>query len=391
MNIQQLVESKSFCILPFVRQTLWYDGSYKLCCYAGGSTIEQANTSQESFNTPELKQIRNSFLRQEFPTQCQGCKTLTDNGLVSPAYNENQGWFADPVKQQAAIDVIDQALLGQDLLPQMLDIRYSNVCNLKCRTCNPYNSSAIQAENNNMQLTSEKKFPIHPTKQKYNHAFPKTDDRLFRLYFAGGEPLIEQYNLDFLAHWTTVDTPIIINTNLTVLSNTVLELFKKFNNITLNVSIDAYGKLNDYIRHGSNFNTIINNLNSVTQLPNITVTFNTVLNNYNVFDISTLAKFFNDHYNHIPWSIQPVCDEQELFLECLPYELRQDAIDTLEQTLELVPDNSNIINDSITVLKSNVLDRINFNNFIKYAKLLDTRRGECLIDLVPQYKSYYLT
>jgi len=392
MNVDNLLASRHFCILPFTRQTLWYDGNYKLCCHTGGLDIDQGTDNVDSFNTEQYRRIRQAFLNGEYPTECAGCKKLTEHNLTSPGYAETQGWLSDENKRSQAVAVIKKFQQDENLLPQMLDIRYSNVCNLRCRTCNPANSSAIQAEYNKIpESLRDAKFYVGQIKQKYNHAFPVVDEHLFRLYFAGGEPLIEQYNLDFLESWQDSDTDLIINTNLTVLSDHILKLFGKFKTIDLIVSIDGTDTVNDYIRNGSKFDTVIKNLDTVYQLDNIHITINSVLNMYNIFNIADLVKFFQQRYPKLAkkLSIQPVVVEEELFLNCLPNELRAEAIEILKTALELSPENRAILSDSISILEQDNFNSVGFKKFIEYAKIHDAMRGEHLPDIVPQYKPYY--
>ena len=385
MEFNDLINSRTFCILPFVRQTLWYDGSFKLCCYAGGLEIDQAETNSQAFNTPQLKRIRESFLDNKFPNECSGCKNLVEQGITPPSYYETQGWITD--KRKHRVLPLESTA---DILPQMLDIRYSNVCNLKCRTCNPYNSSAIQAEYNKIDIV-DSKFVSGDIKQKHKHNFPNVDENLFRIYFAGGEPLVEQYNIDFLESWHDPDTDIIINTNLTVLTPYVIKLLEKFNRVTLNVSLDGTGAVNDYIRHGAKFTNVVNNLKTIEQYTNINVTICYVLNMYNVFNTLDFVTFVRDQFPYIaPYvSIQSVVGEPELFLECLPLELRAEAIRVLEQAILVSQQNSSVLNDTINILKADYFNKEGFDNFIKYARILDNLRNENLVDTVPQYKLYY--
>lgn len=392
MNVDNLLESRHFCILPFIRQTLWYDGTFKLCCYAGGTELEKADSNVNAFNTDQLKKIRQTFLNNKFPSECSGCKNLVDAGLTAPAQFETQGWIGDPDKRALVDSTLADASLDHDLTPQMLDIRYSNVCNLKCRTCNPYNSSAIQAEYNKLvKVYNISKFHSGQIKQKYKHVFSNIDHNLSRIYFAGGEPLVEEYNLEFLKTYTNTDTEIIINTNLTVLTNEVIELFKKFRHIILNVSIDGVGEVNDYIRYGSNFSTIQKNLNRVQEFNNIRVTVCYVLNMYNIFNTLDTILFLKNNYPQLllNLSIQKVCDEKELFLECLPPELRPEAIAVLTQSIVESPKNSSVLTDSIKLLESSNFNLDEFKNFIRYSKILDQQRNQLLVDVVPQYQLYY--
>jgi sulfatase maturation enzyme AslB (radical SAM superfamily) len=389
--MDELIKNKNFCAIPFTRQTLWYDGSYKLCCYAGGEDISQEQNNRRSFNSEQLKKIRNEFLNGKYPFECTGCKYLSDQELVSPNMEQTKNWISDGKKYNALVKNILEFSQGKEILPQMLDIRLSSVCNLKCRTCNPSNSSAIQAEynayfpNNNI-----KKFNVGQIKQKYDHNIDDVSGELFRIYFAGGEPLIEKYNLNFLESYNNLDTEIIINTNLTVVNDRIIQLLSKFKNVYLMVSLDGTAAVNDYIRHGSNFENIIENIRTVNKLENVQISVNFVLNMYNVFDTRNFLQYFEDNCPEIfpRISISPVSTEKELFLECMPQELRESAIDVLKSCLELSEHNESILQDSIKILESDNFNQLEFDNFIKYSQAMDKIRNQSLVSVVPQFGPY---
>jgi sulfatase maturation enzyme AslB (radical SAM superfamily) len=389
--MDELIKNKNFCAIPFTRQTLWYDGSYKLCCYAGGENLSQEQNNKKSFNSDQLKKIRGEFLNGKYPRECSGCENLSDKDIVPPNAYETATWIDDRKKYNALVKNIQEFSQGNEILPQMLDIRLSNVCNLKCRTCNPANSSAIQSEyNTNFQNSNIKKFNIGQIKQKYDHSIDDVGGELFRIYFAGGEPLIEQFNLKFLESYNNLDTEIIINTNLTVVNDRIIQIFSKFKNVTLMVSLDGVASVNDYIRQGSKFDNIVENIRTVNKLENVEVFVNFVLNMYNVFDTRNFFQYFEINFPEIfpRISISPVSNEKELFLECMPWELRRSAIDVLKSCLDLTDHNQSILQDSIKILESDNFNQLEFDNFIKYSLALDKIRNQSLVSVVPQFGPY---
>ena len=97
--------------------------------------------------------------------------------------------------------------------PVRLDIRPTNLCNLKCRMCDPYNSSKIEKEQEQMLkkgITSfmhkdyfkrDKRFlNWHKNKEIWNTIY-KWSPGIKDLYFTGGEPILikEVWNfIDYL-------------------------------------------------------------------------------------------------------------------------------------------------------------------------------------------------
>lgn len=388
MDVESLINSKHFCALPFVRQTYFFDGEYRLCCHTGQQAIPQGD-NDKVFNSESMKSIRESFLKGEFPTSCQGCKKLVDSNLTSPSKVETQSWVTNRKRKSQLIEAVLDAQQGHDILPSQLDLRYSNVCNLKCRTCNPFNSSAIQAEYNKIDII-DPKFVKREIKHRHQHAFPKLNETFFGVYIAGGEPLLEDCVLDFLTSFEDKSIDVVINTNLTVLSESVLDLLTSYNKISLTISIDGYGQLNNYIRNGSDFDTIITNIDRYIEKTQGQGHFSitSVLNMYNVFDLYKLAEFIQGKYQNVEHRICSVVDTPELTLDCLPLELRTEAVESLEKLADIVSDNSTV-NDAIGLIESKFYKLTEFLNFIRYAKILDNVRNENLSEIVPQYKSYY--
>jgi MoaA/NifB/PqqE/SkfB family radical SAM enzyme len=90
---------------------------------------------------------------------------------------------------------------------------------------------------------------------------------LKQLHFAGGEPLLVSEMGDFLQ--ACVDEGLAggidlsYNTNLTVVPDRLKKIWPRFRAVKLMVSIDAFGALNEYIRHPSRWSVIDRNLRDV--------------------------------------------------------------------------------------------------------------------------------
>jgi organic radical activating enzyme len=398
MDLDKLIKSKYFCVLPFVRQTILYDGDYRICCYSGTEHLEYAEDNVRAFNTDQLKQIRQSLLREEFPNICRDCKKLADVGLTSPAQIETEHWVEGPPMREKLMSVINDFTAGIDILPTWLDVRYSNVCNLKCRTCNGANSSAIQAEYNKIsKFYTDDKIGYHPIKQVQDHKFPTVDKQLFGIYFAGGEPFLDENILNFLETWPDPSTSIVISSNLTIINEKLINSLTRFENITIMASIDAHGALNDYIRNGSKFNQLIDNIEQLSAIPNVQVSIHSVLNMINIFDMDKLVVYLKDRFPNLVHKIASVANEEHLYVNCLPYELRNQALESLDRIIQLA---NNHTFASGSEIKLNVeaaiynLTQQNFNadgfdRFIKYSQMFDKLRDENLSIVVPQYAPYY--
>jgi len=253
------VNQDTFCVLPWIHLYTGPDGNVLPCCvadrqYPMGNVREQsidAILKSDRFNT-----LRKNMLNQQRSKECNYCYYKEDSGLPSMRQQYNQKWqVSNPT---ATID---------HFKPVYLDIRLSNICNLKCRMCSSYYSSAIAAEDIN--IGNINRTPASTNFKNHDSALEEIISyvpAIEQIYFAGGEPLLsaEHYTiLQALIDCNNIDLKIGYNTNFTTLkyqNYSVLDLWSKFSNVTISASLDASGEVAEYVRHGTKWIEIEKNL-----------------------------------------------------------------------------------------------------------------------------------
>jgi uncharacterized radical SAM superfamily Fe-S cluster-containing enzyme len=250
-------------------------GTYRVCCNSDsklnqltqGSTSERLKVNKHSIaelhQSDVMKKIRGELLAGDRPAMCRRCFTQEDASVRSPREIYNDQWY-DPDKVYAVDDPVDA---------RYLDLRLGNLCNLKCRMCNPYSSNqwvddwetingvfddTERAWLRNMQWPNFKQAGVHLTEMLLSAE---------EIYFTGGEPTIidkHEQLLDYcidqgIAHKIALK----YNTNLTNAPMKLVKKWNQFKSLRLNCSIDAVGKLNDYIRNPSKWKGIWKNFNRV--------------------------------------------------------------------------------------------------------------------------------
>jgi len=254
INLNSFKESKTLCSIPFVHQEKHFHNQHNICCYSNKrQSFNEDDNSFQSFNSKKMFYIRNKMLQGERPEECFECYNQEDAGLTSPRQRETQGWLASRNFEEALIQNINKFINNEAIIPISYDLRYSNTCTLKCRMCNPYSSSSINAENKKLTNLWSEKFQ-YVNNPRTNHEIV-VDKNIKKIYLAGGEPLIEPYNLLFLKDLSekNPDVKLIISTSLNNVSDDIYNILNRFTNLLLVVSIDGIDKLNNYIRHGSNW------------------------------------------------------------------------------------------------------------------------------------------
>jgi sulfatase maturation enzyme AslB (radical SAM superfamily) len=141
------------------------------------------------------------------------------------------------------------------------DVRFSNLCNLKCRSCGPsFSSSWYQDQlklapdyaKNHKALIFAGKYETDLWEQLIEHI-----DHVEQIYFAGGEPIMmdEHYRiLEELERRKKFNVRLIYNTNFTQVrlkDRTVFDYWKKFDSVSIGASLDASFQHAEYIRKGT--------------------------------------------------------------------------------------------------------------------------------------------
>ena len=248
------------------------------------------NKPSEFFNSDLVQSVRNSIINNQINKNCTNCFKIEQQGFTST--------------RQEAIEHYKKYSIN-NLPPgeiEYLDLRYNNLCNFSCRTCEPAFSSSIA--NEILQHDSTKKFyRINSKSNTYNDIVDDLSKILAtvkRINFTGGEPLLVKDNLKVLKQLlnnNNTDCEILITTNASVINHHWISLLKEFKNVHWTVSIDGVSSFAEYIRHGTNWAVVSRNIDKIVSLKH-SVAFNTVLSAYSVLDIDTLVKFFIELKKH---------------------------------------------------------------------------------------------
>ena len=181
--------------------------------------------------------------------------------------------------------------------PEWLHIKFGNYCNLRCIMCHPDLSSQIHSE----RLANTEKFQnIGIGLPQFSSLAWWDDPQLLNLVFglvqnatyvsfSGGEPLLAKQLYEILNH-TNKNCIVNINTNLTKLTDQHLLILNRFKYVTFLVSLDGIDKHHEYIRFGSTWSVIENNIHKLLNHKNITVIFTYLLQHTSIY---TFPKFYN--------------------------------------------------------------------------------------------------
>lgn len=233
----------------------------------------QDHTLEACINSVGLKHIRSTMIKNEPNSMCSLCEYKMQNNIVSTKDRYND-LFLEQTKSVIEKTNPDGSINLEDFKPVFMDIRFGNLCNLKCRMCNLNASSAWFAETvkiTELQATADVKFAqVHAASKdpKFiaNGAYEKIEhllDYAERMYFAGGEPLIMEDHYKALTYLISTGrakhVELHYSTNYTVskYKNTLLaDYWRHFKLVIVAGSVDGIEEVSDYIRTGSTWNKI---------------------------------------------------------------------------------------------------------------------------------------
>jgi radical SAM protein with 4Fe4S-binding SPASM domain len=292
------MDNKSFCIYPWIHMYVNPDGSVLPCCvgeYDKHLGNVRENTIEEIWNNDRYKQLRRNMLEGKKCDTCRACYQQEDSGNESTRISKN--------KEFAHLIPLVQHTLEDGTYPEMtlrhFDVRWSNICNFKCRSCSStYSSTWAQEDSANGKHKEIFIMADGDDNSRLYEQFKPYFKDIESFYFAGGEPLMTDKHYAILEHLietNNTDVKISYNTNLSNLhykNKSVIELWKHFPNIQVFASLDHYGDRAEYIREGTNWSKIENNIKLIKrETPHVRLNFSAVISAFNVFTITDFLDY----------------------------------------------------------------------------------------------------
>lgn len=358
----------TYCPLPF-RHVFVEPRGIKPCC----SFTETHDLSVPQWlSSDRLKQLQNRILQGDIDPGCQDCIN-------------NENITGTSTRLGALKDYENQHFQTTDI--DYVDYRGSNICNFRCRSCEPYFSNGI-AQDVRRSTFLQTIHQVPPDK------VAKADDpqwiidnlgSIRRLMFTGGEPTIMPGVKDIIqaAQDRKTDTQIIMITNGSFRDQYWLDLARDMHNVNFTVSIDAVGQAAEIIRHGSDWSVIESNIQYLAQHGH-SLNFSTVITRLNLFQLSPLLKYtksIRDEYNLPNGRTQfiQICNHP-YFLSPInwPDDLRPRALDYLESILcwEDYGPTRMVLENLIDAIKTHVYDPEQWEKGNLYNRELDVLRDE---------------
>ena len=303
------------------------NGAVKLCCVAEDPTVKDTGRHMtvkdknlsELWNDPYMQDVRRRMLEGKYVKDCGQCYRKERRGEFSFRQRVNQG-------QQ----LHDPQIVVKDL-PHYLDIRFGNLCNLKCRMCTGIYSKKFGEELEAIADKDEQFRLLAPDSAK-SYTFDWYENPNFwedlknympfvkLIYLTGGEPTLVQGNYDFLQQLIdkgfAENISLVFNTNVTNFQQRFLDTINQFKKVTLNLSIDGVEGVQEYIRYPSKWNHIQNNMSLLMDKVRVSQThFHLVFTpTVSILNVANFKSFIEWAYNfalnnttsNSDWDMQPI-------------------------------------------------------------------------------------
>jgi hypothetical protein len=262
-----------FCALAFGSVNVTPLNKYIPCCSFSSGSVSTKHDQRKGMppadriNMDLLVGVRRSLLKGEWHPACNLCER--EEKLASQSMRQiwNSALKEYDIPMAENVDPINV---------RFVSIGFSNKCNSKCMTCTPASSNLWNEEykhiwKNNPTKNSEYDWTISiAANDDKSIEILKSFPNVSHITLLGGEPTILSEHdalISYLiASGRSHDISLTYVTNLTGISDSLIESWKKFKHISIMASIDGFGIVNEYIRYPFKWNKIDTNLRKVFEL-----------------------------------------------------------------------------------------------------------------------------
>jgi MoaA/NifB/PqqE/SkfB family radical SAM enzyme len=381
-------DEKSFCYYPFFQVLMTANGKYKACCKQRdsltheGTELTTANASiGEAWNSDSMQELRKSFFEKKPHPSCQECWRQESIG-VRPMRLDSFGYG------------ISKAQVENPATPIRVEINASNICNLRCRICNPLASSRWIPEAKLVLKWGEK---IHRNLAGENlETIRSWVPNLKEIGLFGGEPLISKENIALLKYCVesghSKHITVLLNTNGTFYSEEVVGLFKKFQKVMLNFSIDDIHERFEYQRDGARFSSVMKNMKKYLSHGGLTLDDQLEckiccsVTNMNIFYFPEYFEFLNENFPGMAVFLNFVFDPWAFSIEILPPEIKKTIrkkLDRVSASFKMSSERTRTIEEMIRYL-DNRSDK-NFSEFFNVIERHDLYRKQDFSKTFPEF------
>jgi hypothetical protein len=354
-------DKTTFCSAPWFQIRNDQTGTYRACCQIDTKLSEFDGNKEYSWPDHSFDDWLNSeyaqYLRQNLTKgiklkECANCwkaeqhneislRTIANNTLTGNRANDlDSSWVASYLAKK--IDYSYDFLLSAD-------VKLTNVCNFACGMCSPVDSTQLYNKwNQNQQhpwVQAQTKHAVHYFKEIRETFIEKNNHQLLieilekrprYLKLLGGEPLLDKVALQLLADYpykSQCELQFITNGSVDLVS--IRQALGNYKKVFFTVSLEGTGAVQDWMRQGSDWNFIEQNLLSYIDCYTTSeLSIHHTMQNLTVRHLPDLIAWSNKH--NIPITLGFLDYPECLQVSNMPVELANDVV----KIFESLPDQS---------------------------------------------------
>jgi MoaA/NifB/PqqE/SkfB family radical SAM enzyme len=422
---------KTFCSSPWFHMRINNSGTYEYCRWQvhDPSRVNfdrniKSQAPQDYFQN-SMSAIRGQLLNGEIPSGCRECHVMENSGKVSGRQRQllktgiREPYFEKTLASSLLRKDFDHSFQNQGHTTRHVtdwQIDLGNFCNGGCVFCNPESSSRLASEFKKLNLIDQ----VPPNSWCDN---PDLLDKFVQdlinaenlkyLHFLGGETLITPAFKTILRalidHPQLKNITIGLTTNLNVWPQDVVDLLCQFDNVNLGMSVETLTPINDYVRWPNTQQRTMQLLTQWIELADkkqwltqlrVTPTCLTIHDIVSVYDYAWNQGISVESCNFL-------YNPSFLKIDVLPQQFKIEAKQTIQQWLDSHPINiaEQIINTRnpdfyrvqiwqdlnsyVNYLDSSPDQSDQLPDLVNYLKLLESNRGNSIIEYLPQYEQLF--
>lgn len=323
---------------------------------------------------------------------CSTCWDSEDAGIESPRQKFN--------KELKDVEVLESQ-------PRVMIVKPGNLCNNACRSCNAHTSSmwyktdyALDDQGKTFKEYLEF-FSRHKTAYTNNQVleqrFAEWEDNIIFWDMYGGEPMIVPLFFKLLdqavQNKNVKEKTFNVHTNGMVYKEDLVEKFSNFKSAHIGFSIDAIGRKNDYIRHGSKWENIIGNLRKYVadckKHDNVSLTVRTTYTPWNIYYYDEIYDYFRKQFGITAKGYW--CDDKPWNdIRYIPRKAKESIIQKLSKYKSKDEKWINMFDELKKWIATQPEDyKAQQNSFIEFNTKIDKIRKEKFTEVFPEYSKLF--
>lgn len=327
--VRTMLTNGVFCPMPWTGLMYNHDGMVKNCIRSSTPIGDLKNDDIQSILHGKINQKTQNLMLSDRPADgCHGCYDL-ESGKKSWNVASDRLFYLRELKN------IDKTVYKADTHAlNVIDVRWSNLCNFSCIYCGPEFSSRWAIELNQIP-----KKPSDQQLSEFKKYILDNVPNLKHVYLAGGEPLLMKENMQLLEalYKQNPEVNLRINTNLSMVDTKIFDLICEFKNVHWTISVESLHDEYEYIRHGGSWPDFTKNLSHIMTKSHL-ISFNMLhflLNPFSLFDCVDWLLDRGFHPNS--FVIGPLLGPKWLDIRHLPEDMLKSIDDTLSKRINERP------------------------------------------------------